>query len=313
MKKQLFNLFVAVIPTGLFLSGFTNIDAQDTALGNASAKASIEYLKKVMDQYHTAFDVYKDVSSPGNHFHVYAKIPNGDAPVEINGSDSSYDTQRGATVIKCTFMKDQSNLQGGYYFQNGVLPAATSTPIANFGTEPNTGIDLTGAVSLSFWAKGEKGGEKIEFFMGGVGRKAETGNTLPDFPYPDSSPRYPVFGTAPVVLTTQWQRFTIPFPANWDFSYVLGGFAWYATLTNNPNGATFYLDDIQYELNDSARNARLNQPRFLRSFTTLPGQPNPNDSNKDDDFDLVLRNTAFSYDNALALLALLLEFDTFLS
>lgn len=83
-----------------------------------------------------------------------------------------------------------------------------------------------------------------------------------------------------------WKKITINV-SNLNLSYVLGGFAWVAAIADNPNGAVFYLDDIQYELNNTALTDRLKQPRFLRSFTTLPIQPDPTDANTDDDFDLV--------------------------
>ena len=124
-------------------------------------------------------------------------------------------------------------------------------------------------------------------------------------PYPDSSPRQPAADTL-TTLTTQWQQYTIDLTGV-DLSYVLGGFAWVANNTANPNGAVFYLDDIQYELSPAARDRRLNKPRFIRSFTTLPRQPDPFDKTKDGDIDFVLRNIAFSYDNALAVLAFLAD------
>jgi hypothetical protein len=43
--------------------------------------------------------VYDDVSSPGNHFHVYAKIPDDNAAVSINGS-STNNPHSGATAIQ---------------------------------------------------------------------------------------------------------------------------------------------------------------------------------------------------------------------
>ena len=48
--------------------------------------ASIHYLARAMDQYHNRFPVYEDVSSAGNHFHMLAKFPDGNARVTINGS-----------------------------------------------------------------------------------------------------------------------------------------------------------------------------------------------------------------------------------
>lgn len=312
MKNSFFKN-VALLAAELILASFVTVSIQaqsDAIPARQSAMASLEYLKKVMDQYHNRFVVYEDVSSAGNHFHVYAKIPDGTAPVEMNGSFISSPSSQhhpGATVIRCEFRKDTLYPFAGFYLQNGILPTGVYSPLPNFGATPNAGINLSGAKTLSFWVKGNKGGEKIDFFMGGVGRNAQSGDSTQ--PYPDSSPRYPAlvpFALNAYILDTTWQKIYINV-SSLNLSYVLGGFAWVAKLSNNPEGAVFYLDDIQYEFNDTAVTRRLSKPRFLRSFTTLPVQPDPNDSNRDDDLDLVLRNTAFTYDNALALLAFLAD------
>jgi hypothetical protein len=268
----------------------------------ASAAASVAYLANVMDQDHDRFPVSEDVSSAGNHFHAFAKIPDESAAVDINGSWTE-NSHSGATAIRCEFHDTDGFNFGGFYFQNGILPPGALKPEVNFGTVPNAGIDLSGATALTFWARGEHGGEAVEFFMGGVGRVAFSG--VPTSPYPDSSPRQPPVGTV-TTLSTEWRRLTIDL-TGLDLSYVLGGFAWVANALDNPGGAVFYLDDIQYELSAARRDQRLNEPRFLRSFTTLPLQPDPFDGNKDDDIDFTLRNTAFTYDNALALLAFLAD------
>ncbi len=249
-----------------------------------------------MDRYHDRFSVYDDVGSAGNHFLKFAKIPDANAPVSVNGSWAS-NPHTGATAIRCEFTGPGF---GGIYFQNGLLLSGATSPIVNFGTVPNSGVDLSGAESLTFWARGEVGGEKIEFFLGGVGRDASTGD--PTELFPGSSPRHPAIGTR-FTLTTQWQQFIIDV-SGLDLSYTLGGFGWLADDANNPLGAVFYVDDIQYNLTTASR---LNQPRFLRSFETLPVQPDPFDANTLDDIDLVLRNLAFSYDNSLALLAFLAD------
>jgi hypothetical protein len=166
---------------------------------------------------------------------------------------------------------------------------------------PNAGVNLTGATTLTFAARGKFGGERIEVFVAGVGRDANTGN--PTAPYPDSSRRRPNRGTV-FVLTNNWQQFSIDL-TGMDLSYVLGGLGWVADSFNNPNGAEFYLDNIKYEFNKARRKARSNEARFLTSFVTLPVQPDPFDEDHDADIDFVLRNLAFTYDNALALLAFL--------
>lgn len=133
--------------------------------------------------------------------------------------------------------------------------------------------------------------------MGGVGRDHITGQ--PTTPYPDSTPVV----KQTLILTSGWAQYSFDLTGR-DLSYVLGGFGWVASDAVNPGGAVFYLDDIEYQLSSAARTARLNQPRFLRSFETEPYQSQPAPVN---DFDFVLRNIAFTYDNALAVLTVLAE------
>jgi hypothetical protein len=255
-----------------------------------------------MDQYHRRFPVYDDISSPANHFHAWGKIPGPQAAVDVNGTWTD-NPQSGATSIRCVFSHSPADPPsfGGFYFLNGTLEDEQRSPQLNFGEVPNAGIDLTGATTLTFWVRGAVGGERVEFFVAGVGRDPDTGVELA--PYPDSSPRRPARGTI-VTLTPEWQRQSIDL-SGMDLSYVLGGFGWVADSENNPNGAEFFVDNIQFKLSASRQAQRLNEPRFLRSFTLLPRQPDPFDSVFDGDIDFVLRNLAFVYDNALAVLAFL--------
>jgi hypothetical protein len=261
-----------------------------------SAAASLDYLRRVMDQFHDRFPVYDDLGSAGNHFHARAKIPDEHAPVLILGG-STDQPHSGATATRNELIASSPSAFGGFFFLNGVLPAGHRAPLLNFGTYPNAGIDLTGATALTFWARGAKGGEQVDFFVGGVGRNPGTG--LKEARYPDSNPSIHLR----VRLTAQWLPYQIDLSGA-DLSYVLGGFGWAASVPQNPKGAVFFLDDIQFELSPAAREARLAQPRLLRSFETLPFQSLPAPVG---DFDFVLRNSAHTYDNALALLAFLAQ------
>jgi hypothetical protein len=249
-----------------------------------------------MDQYHDRFAVYDDVSECGNHFHAWAKIPDEGTTVTISGSWTA-EVHSGATAIRCEFQNTPGANFGGFYFLNGILPSGESVPLPNFGTEPNAGVDLSGATQLCFYAKGEAGSEVVDFFMGGVGRDPVTGN--PVAPHPDSTP----VRKLTVPLDTAWAEYCIDLSGA-DLSYILGGFGWVASDSANPNGAVFYVDDIEYRLNPTAQAARLDEPRFLRSFTTAPVQAAPPPVG---DFDHRFRSVAFTYDNALALLAFLSE------
>ena len=87
----------------------------------------------------------------------------------------------GINCIKCEFIVRGDNW-GGWYFMNGVLTGSQSAPIENWGDYPEAGYDLRGATSLTFRAKGARGGERVEFFAFGVG--FGMGKL-----YPDSAPK----------------------------------------------------------------------------------------------------------------------------
>lgn len=103
-------------------------------------------------------------------------------------------------------------------------------PANNWGIVPNQGYDLRGAVKLVFHAKGDKGGEKISFTMGGVqGEFGDSGEAK----------------EITVILTRKWKQYEIPLEKV-DLKYIIGGFCWTANQINNPDGAVFYLDKIYY-------------------------------------------------------------------
>lgn len=168
------------------------------------------------------FPIYTDAKSPDNHY-----IPSGwmGDYGDIKFDDKAMDSpQGGSTSIKVVYSNNatQGARWAGIYWQN---------PPNNWGTRPG-GYDLTGAKKLTFWARGEKGGERIEEFkMGGINGE-----------YSDSDSA----GIGPVVLTTEWQQFTIDLEGK-DLSSIIGGFCWATNLDVNPDGATFYIDTIRYE------------------------------------------------------------------
>lgn len=168
------------------------------------------------------FDVYTDRWSPGNHY-----IPSGwmGDYGDIKFNDGWIENPHsGKHCIKIAYTAEVSQGAGwaGIYWQN---------PANNWGARDG-GFDLTGAKVLAFWARGEKGGEVIsEFKMGGI--SGEYGDS-------DST------GIGPVVLTKEWKKYTIDLEGL-DLSYISGGFCWAASKMDNPDGFTFYLDDVRYE------------------------------------------------------------------
>jgi len=242
------------------------------------------YLAEVMDQYHTTFNVYTDADAAGNHFSARGAIAEiDDTKVPYMNENYIINPHSGTSSIECSF-SPQAGSWSGWYFLNGYLTGTATKPGLNWGDLPDAGVDLSGSSSLTFWARGSKGGEKVEFFAFGTGYDMNK-------PYKDSSNKV---STGVVTLSTTWTRYSLDIRGR-NLSYVLGGFGWVATAPNNQNqNITFYLDDIQYD------KTRLADPRFLVSYTTI---------NSSYDFDTILRNTAFSYDNAIALLAFIADND----
>jgi hypothetical protein len=265
--------------------------APATAADDGVAKG-YEHLAAVMDRFHIAFDVYTDSHAAGNHFAARGAIgskPEDRQLLPAMDEASTETPHTGLTAIKVTF-RGRDDDWGGWYFLTGVLQGDATAPSSNWGTVPNAGEDLRGASTLSFWARGARGGETVEFLAFGVGRDAGTGRPEPNTPYPDSAPRVSL---GPVTLSNEWQEYRIDLRGrdgqNPDLRYVLGGFGWVATArANGSRDIAFYLDDIRYD------KPRLEQPRFLVSYEVVPGAV---------DFDTRLRNVAFTYDNALALIA----------
>jgi len=93
------------------------------------------------------------------------------------------------------------------------------------------GFNLAGARVLEFWARGENGGEVVNFGFGLLGA---------DKPYPDTH-RGELEG---VELTAQWRKYTIEIPEGADLRRIKTGFFW--SLAGQGGPVTFYLDDIAY-------------------------------------------------------------------
>jgi len=184
--------------------------------------ASAEGQAPVVVEKPKEFVVYVDKNSRDNHY-----IPSGwmGDTGDIKMADQCAENPHGgATAIKFVYSAKRSQGQGwvGVFWQN---------PPNNWGNKKG-GFDLTGMTKLTFWARGAKGGEVIQKFMVG-GIKGM---------YPDSAE----IELGPVELTDTWQQYTINL-AGKDLSTISGGFSWTTTADLNPEGATFYLDDIKFE------------------------------------------------------------------
>ncbi len=232
------------------------------ALSVGDVDLAYEHEYEIMDKYHNTFDVYTDLEAGGNHFQPSGWMGNR-AAISFDGGWTT-GCRSGTTCVRIVFAGGPTQWAGVYWQE----------PENNWGTVPGGGYNLSGATSLTFWARGEHGGEQVEFFVGGI-----------DGLYGDSLRKT---STGLIPLTTTWSRYTLDLNAQ-DLSRVVGGFGWYADSDHNPAGAVFYLDDIQYDL------PRPDEPRLLLSYEA-PVSLRPEGP---------ARNACYTYDNALALLSFL--------
>ena len=124
----------------------------------------------------------------------------------------------GSTCLKC-----------GYSAADGFGGVVWQDPANNWGDQPG-GHGLAGAKTLSFWARGDAGGEKVTFKIGLLG---------PDKTFADTAT-----GEQAVTLTKDWTRYTIDLSGK-DLSRVMTAFCW--VVAGQGKAVTFYLDDVRYE------------------------------------------------------------------
>jgi hypothetical protein len=125
----------------------------------------------------------------------------------------------GQTCLRCDF--DAAAGWGGVTWQN---------PAGDWG-DRGGGYDLTGAKKLTFWARGEKGGEAVSFLFGTLAKTKKFSDT----------------GSGKlekVTLGKEWQRYEIDVNGQ-DLTRIKTGFVW--TLASPGQSVTFYLDDIRWE------------------------------------------------------------------
>lgn len=167
------------------------------------------------------FVVYIDKDSPNNHYTPSGWIGDYDAIKMVQYTEN---THSGSTCLKFIYTGKSPQGAGyaGVYWQN---------PVNNWGSIKG-GHNLTGAKKITFWARGENGGEVIEKFkVGGI--YGTYGDTA-------------IAWIGPITLSKDWQRYEIDL-SGLDLSYMSGGFSWFVRKVDNPQGAIFYLDDIIYE------------------------------------------------------------------
>ena len=280
-----------------------NTNAKAAATEKAAKDLAVAALSKRMDEPRDSVWVYRDFGVTENHFTQKAKMfgKDGELVKDMNENwrgDPDAETLvkpfEGDSCIRCEQVTVRGDW-GGWLFLNGFLPKGETVPHLNDGKSDGQGIDLSGAEELRFAARGENGGEEVEFFTAGFGYDGQTGERKAKFA--DSAKKQSL-GT--VVLGKEWKEYSIPLEGA-DMSYIVCGFGYVlkagigdAEIGDGAAGSgagdkVFYLDDIRFTGEIAAAQAA---PVMIRSYDTE---------------NIYIQNAAYSYDNALALMAFVSE------
>ncbi len=167
------------------------------------------------------FAVYTDQAPHRTHYAPSGYM--GDSDLTLSGAYTP--TPRGnGTCLRVNYKASGPKGWVGIYWQD---------PANNWGDVPGrAGYDLRGATRLTFWARGENGGERVhEFRVGGiVGQHSDSD----------------VATLNNVRLTKEWKPYTIDLSKK-DLRHIIGGFGLFLNKAENSGGCVFYLDDILYQ------------------------------------------------------------------
>ncbi len=194
---------------------------QPTPLNEKDMEKWHNWKNDITEHMFRTFYVYMDEDSPENHYSPSGWLGDYDAIRRITW-DANPHSGKDCMRFRYTGRTPQGAGWAGVYWLN---------PVNNWG-DVKGGFNLKGAKKLTFWARGENGGERIvRFGMGGISGQ-----------YPDSCKAE----IDSIVLTKNWVMYSIDILGK-DLSYVSGGFYWMTDKNSNPDGAIMYLDDIMYE------------------------------------------------------------------
>jgi len=218
MKKSRFTIFCYCLsaPVFLLLAACQSTPTQGTSAASPAPAPAAQEAPAKPSASRQPFDVLANFVASG----WMEDCQSGPPACEWNPS-STVNPHSPPLCVRVSYRPGRAGW-GGIYLQH---------PADNWGTQQ--GRNLSGYRRLTFWARADNP-TFVEFKTGGIDK--------PGSPYRDSYEA----SLGMQSLTTDWRQYTINLE-NANLSSVIGGFVWVATKTANPNGVTFYLDDINFE------------------------------------------------------------------
>ena len=163
------------------------------------------------------FVLYAEVGEKTPPYHCTGRMGNDRALTIDENWDS--DPHSGKTCMKVSYADISDWVQ-----------AVWQNPGNNWGDVPG-GYDLSKATKLTFWAKGDAGGERIELGIG----MSQSSTAVAHDSFKDSST---------FRLQSKWKKYSIPIE-KFDRTRIISGLI--LRLEGQEKPTVFYLDDIQYE------------------------------------------------------------------
>ena len=141
-----------------------------------STSTAAQYVAKQVEKQNRMVAVYTDFGDGFNRYTQRAAL--NQEGLIIPKMDEKAVSPFGVSCIKIIYPLCLLDWNG-FIFMTGKLAQGSIVPDIDFG-QIDTGQDLTGAKRLKFKAPGEKGGERICFYMGGIADNSSE-------PFPDTA------------------------------------------------------------------------------------------------------------------------------
>ena len=174
------------------------------------------------------FYVYDEIKNPQYVWYPSGWMPDGGG---ISFTDSfTENCHSGNNCMKIGFDARKKDWVGIYWLPE---PGKWKGPGINVYNQLK--VKEKPPVKLTFWAKGDKGGERVQFKVGGVADGKDSIAFPVELDY--------------LTLEKDWKQYDIDLSKE-DLSNVVGGFCWATNKEQNfgQNVIWFYLDDIRYEV-----------------------------------------------------------------
>ncbi|MDR1695641.1 MAG: hypothetical protein LBR69_03295 [Endomicrobium sp.] len=216
----IFVLAAAFMPSCVSTNG-ANFDGAEPVSEAVSDSQSTSKTLTAQERAALAFYVYADFKSPLNHYYPSGWM--GDTrDLSLDQMSKEY-PYAGKNCIKIRYTPRGKGGWAGVFWQQ---------PSNNWG-DKDGGYNLSKATHITFWMRGESGGEVVS--------EVKLGGFKGDFP--DSG-----FAVKKnMTLTTEWKLYHLSLKGK-KLSRIAGGFSFTVNKDANPNGCTFYIDEIRYEM-----------------------------------------------------------------